>query len=126
MSDLKPEVVEPDPAATSIANDETVNKPKEDASAPTDVAAIVKDIKANPEDKEDTNANSESVETNGAGKVDFKHEKSETNGKKPYRGEKKHYNDEQAYKPYSSRKFNKFDPTAVAPTDDPSKIRAQV
>lgn len=58
MADLKPETIEPDPAATSLENDQTVNGNGTDASAPTtaedakpsetvapDVAEDVKDSK---------------------------------------------------------------------------------
>ena len=53
MSDLKVEATEPDPSATSLPNDETVNKEGGDSSAPTDPAAETETKPANDEVKEE-------------------------------------------------------------------------
>jgi lupus La protein len=126
MSNLKTETTEPDPAATSLPNDETVNKEGGDPSAPTGKEVVM--------------AGAESEVANGAAEVkeeqtaekseavtDIKEEKSDVKAE-----EKKERFDENGVLKTSvqidgeRRNYSKYDPAVLPTTDDPSKIRAQV
>jgi len=134
MSNLKTEISEPEPAATSLPNDKTV---KEEASEPSataekDVAmegAELEDVKAAAEVKEE-----QKVEENGSAS-DVKQEKSDskTERKKPTEVKKERFDDNgvlktnaRIYESDERKNYSKYDPAVLPPTDDPSKIRAQV
>lgn len=139
MSALPVEIIEPDPAATSLSNDETVNKEGGDQSAPTKKNAEMIDAKS--EDVKETNGSTEVKEAEGSEKVEEKNagkteekteavvkdEKSEKqNGHK--RGEfKKEYDNNRGPRNYNKGpNHSKYDPTVLESTDDHKQIRAQV
>ncbi|RDW92054.1 hypothetical protein BP5796_01448 [Coleophoma crateriformis] len=99
MSAIPVETIEPDPAATSISNDETVNQNGSDSAAPTTTEDAVVDANAV---KEET-----SNEKNGSSENKYRHSQYEK-------------------RKLNRRNESKFDPTALPTTDDPVKIRAQV
>lgn len=131
MSNLPVETAEPDPAATSIGNDQVVNKEGGDASAPTDVAAEKLETeveKSNgaqeaekgekteePEKADETKANEPPKDDSSPkGKAD------ESNG----RPNKKHEDND---RPFQKREnHSKYDPSVLPADSDPKLIRAQV
>ena len=120
MSDLKVEATEPDPSATSLPNDETVNKEGGDSSAPTDPTAETESKPANGEVKE------EAVEKKAENGSDHKDENA---GKKQ---DRKRYDENGVLKTTAKQDWDdhknnsKYDPSILPTTDDPVKIRAQV
>ena len=119
MSNLPIETSEPDPVATSISNDQTVNKEDGDPSAPTNTEVI----QAAAEGKE-TNGKSEVEENSKDG------ENSATKGpdsdlKKPRTYEDGVLKTSAREDPYA-KSNSKYDPSILPQTDDPKKIRAQV
>ena len=122
MSALKVEATEPDPAATSLPNDQTVNREGGDSAAPT-------------EKKEAEMTDAESKNTNGQAEAKEekteKEEKSaattESNATKEIGNSRTHNRDQSNRKSYNSYSNNsKYDPSVLPNTDDPKKIRAQV
>lgn len=140
MSALPVEIIEPDPAATSLANDETVNKEGKNQSAPTEKNVETTDAK--PEDVKETNGSAEVKESEGSEKVEekstdkaeekteqvaVKDEKSEKqNGHK--RGDfKKEYDNNRAPRNFNrGPNHSKYDPSVLESTNDHKQIRAQV
>ncbi|TVY25363.1 La-like protein [Lachnellula hyalina] len=132
MSNIKAEATEPDPASTSISNDETLNKTEGDPSAPTDTDSVMAEAssekqdgvaEAKKEETEDVNMekNGEAItakEKNG----DSKQESSEKDNSKingDY-GNREH-------KPWVKHENrSKYDPSVLPDSDDPKEIRAQV
>lgn len=101
MSATPVEAVEPDPAATSLQNDETVNA-KQEEKTDTNGAEAAKELeKANGEkdETEDTKKNEENPRRSGR-KHQGRYEKRENN--------------------------SKYDPSVLENTDDHKQIRAQV
>lgn len=143
MSDVKLEVTEPDPSATTIQNDETVNTNGSDPSAPTDVSAETaksdgvntEQLKADQEASPAVKSSSEAITSEDTPKEDVKAEAGDVAVKKDnsstsdrHRGGNNRVNGN-AYRGrdvYPRRKNNKFDPSSQDVTDDPTKIRAQV
>ena len=144
MSALPVETIEPDPAATSLSNDETVSKAGEDQSAPTEKVGVVTESK--PEEVKESNDTAdvkesestenvevkteETTEEKKSEKKDEKSEKWQKNGHK--RGDfKKEYDNSQPrrthFNSYPKGPNNsKYDPTVLESTDDHKQIRAQV
>ncbi|PVH82600.1 hypothetical protein DL98DRAFT_513708 [Cadophora sp. DSE1049] len=120
MSDLKVEATEPDPSATSLPNDETVDKEGGDSSAPTETAVAPGTKPANGEVK------AEAADTKVENGSESKDEKA---GKKQ---DRKRYDENgvlktNARQDWDDHKNNsKYDPSILPTTDDPAKIRAQV
>jgi lupus La protein len=131
MSNLKVETSEPDPAATSLPNDETVNKDGGDPSVPTDKEAVMAAVES-----KDTNGTTEveeasTIEKNEA-TADVEEEKSddktEDNGA-PQKKKQRTYDDgvlKTSGKVKENARNSKYDPSVLPTTDDPGKIRAQV
>lgn len=110
MSSLPVEATEPDPAATSIPNDEAVNKEQGDSSAPTATEVVAEDKQENGE--------AEKKEENGAAeekKSDKPIERKDENGVLKTSGTI-----------LEGRNNSKYDASALPESDDPVKIRAQV
>lgn len=140
MSSLKVEATEPDPAATSIPNDVTVNKENGDTSAPTAMDIVADDVKV--EVKEEENGAAEDVkaevkkEENGA-PADTKDVKSVETEMED--GEEKKQN-ERTYEEKGplngvlktsaqvreGKNNSRYDASILPESEDPSKIRAQV
>jgi len=132
MSNLPVETTEPDPAATSISNDQTVNKEAGDASAPTST--------------ETTMTDAEPAKSNGAAEVktekedvDMQKNGEETAAKKEKNGDspkvKKEYHNKKDYgqrdnkygKSYPKHEnYSKYDPSVLPQSSDAGKIRGQV
>lgn len=133
MSNL--ETTEPDPAAISIPNDETVNKNGEESSAPTDVAAVMAEAQpeAQKEEKIDTEMGNNSVANPTNENGDDASAKKENGNQK---SEKKHYSEKRQYNNrngddrrggYQSRRNQaKYDPSVLEPSEDPVLMRGQV
>jgi len=130
MSNLKAEITEPAPAATSLPKDETA---KEEAGEPsatnekdiTMEGTELKDVKAAPEVKEEQKAEENETAT------DIKQEKSDKNGSPEVKKERFDDNgvlktSARIYESDVRKNYSKYDPAVLPPTDDPSKIRAQV
>lgn len=114
MSSIPVETIEPDPAATSISNDETVNKPVEEA--PTTAAAQTEEVTAtngSGETKE-SESNAE-VAKNGEAKAEVKDDTNKAPARKPYNN-----------KHVKQANNSKYDPSVLETSDDPKQIRAQV
>lgn len=123
MSAIPIEATEPDPASTSLPNEETVNKPTGDPSAPTDT--VLEDAKVEATAANGSAIEEESGKTGENGAV--------TEGKD---GEKKERVPRQ--RTYSNgmlktsaheregKNNSKYDPSVLPETDDHKKIRAQV
>ncbi|RDL33773.1 uncharacterized protein BP5553_08141 [Venustampulla echinocandica] len=132
MSNLPVETAEPEPAATSIGNDQVVNKEGGDASAPTEVAAAkteteteksngahetekVEKTEQSGKTGEDTQAN-EQRNSDGSPKT----KGGESNGRS---NNKRENND----RPFQKREnHSKYDPSILPADSDPKLIRAQV
>ncbi|KAF4626820.1 hypothetical protein G7Y89_g11337 [Cudoniella acicularis] len=120
MSNLPVEATEPDPATTSIVNDQTVNNEGGEKLAPTET-----DIKM---------AEAESEQTNGAQKVkeeanDIKEEETENDAKVKKEFSKNGFSKTKNHdrKPFIKRENrSKYDPSILPEESDPQKIRAQV
>ncbi|KAE9363639.1 hypothetical protein N431DRAFT_389686 [Stipitochalara longipes BDJ] len=134
MSNLKAEITEPDPAATSLPNDETINKEAANPSAPTD-----KEVVMTGAGSEDSNGAAELKEEQKVEKseatTDVKEEKSDkkTEGNGASKGKKERFDDNgvlktsaKIYETDARKNYSKYDPAVLPTTDDPSKIRAQV
>lgn len=135
MSSLPLETTEPDPAATSISNDETVNKENTDDSAPTDTTAIETSA---PIEKDAAVEDVATKEANGsADKVTEESKETPASGE----AKEKNGNGARTYTSHKNPKLNgvlmttatvdgknnsKYDPSTLQPTDDPVLIRAQV
>lgn len=134
MSALPVETNEPDPAATSLPNDETVNKEGADKSSPSAEDTAVSNVKSeevkeangSAEVKEEKSEKPEEKTTEKDGK------KFEKNGHFKKGGfNKEHERDNSQFR----RHFNtypkgpnhsKYDPSVLEATDDHKQIRAQV
>lgn len=137
MSDIKVQAVEPDPAATSIPNDETINKPSGDTSAPSledsatklntgDTAAT--ETEGAVESKtETTEASSDTKDVKSENKDEGRNDNSGryNNSGRNDRGGRGGYVDYGARKA-ARQKNNRFNPQALPETDDAGQIRAQV
>jgi lupus La protein len=130
MSNLKVETTEPDPAATSLHNNETANKEGGDPSVPTDKEAIIADVES-----KDTNGKAEvkeeKTEVKNKDATDVREEKNDekTNGKGTPQSKKQRTYDNGVLKTSGQEgrgRNSKYDPSILPTTDDPSKIRAQV
>ncbi|KAL3418321.1 La protein-like protein [Phlyctema vagabunda] len=112
MSNIPVETIEPDPAATSIGNDETVNSEAVAAPAQAD-STTDKDAEAKKENGSEEKIVAKDGETNGSSeskviRSTYEERKAEKNNRANYRNE------------------SKFDPSVLPETDDPTKIRGQV
>ena len=133
MANLKAEITEPDPAVTSLPNDETVNEEGGDESAPTDKGVALAAVES-----EDANGAAEIKGEQAAEKseatTDIKEENSDKKAdKNGSSGEKKkeRFDDNGVLKTSAQidetrKNYSKYDPAVLPNTDDPSKIRAQV
>lgn len=132
MSNLKAESTEPDPAATSLPNDQTVNKEGSGPSSSTE-----KEVVMTATESEDANGAAEIEEEQSAEKSEaatgVKEEQSDKKVADPGASEeKKERFDENGVLKTSAqidddrKNYSKYDPTVLPTTDDPSKIRAQV
>lgn len=130
MSNIPVETTEPDPAATSISNDQTVNKEAGDASAPTNTDAVMADTeqsKSNGPNEAKTEKADVDMEKNG----EEPPVKKEENGDSPK--SKREYHDKKGYnnrrdnyrKPYFKNQ-SKFDPSVLPESNDAREIRGQV
>jgi lupus La protein len=132
MSTFKAETTEPDPAATSLPNDETVNKEGGDASAPTGkegimAAAESKDANGASKIKEEqTTEKSEAATDVKEGNSDKKAEEIGASLKKEEKIDDKGILKTAAPVEEGRKNHSKYDPSILPTTDDPSKIRAQV
>lgn len=135
MADLKPEAIEPDPAATSIPNDKSVVKEAVDTSAPTDITAEKAEVKQEGANGA-TNVESVDKPAGNGNKNGERPERrrerenerdSRSNHKRGgynnsnHRGGNNHRQNRNQWK-----KNNKFDPTSKEVSDVPVAIRAQV
>lgn len=142
MSDSKIQAIEPDPAATTISNDETINKPSGDTSAPSleDSAMTGTDgVKTEDTKSEGTTDTKTEVKEEGTDiEPNKKDEQSDTGNEKRFdkadrgrdgRGGRgrggKEWVDYGAQR-RAAKKNNRFDPTALPETGDAGQIRAQV
>ncbi|KAE8452622.1 hypothetical protein EG329_013881 [Mollisiaceae sp. DMI_Dod_QoI] len=130
MSSLPVEATEPDPAATSLPNDEVVKKESGNASAPTTASDAAEngtnEIKA--EQKEENGANeikTEQKEENGA-TAEEKTKSDET--KEEVKKERTYENGvlKTSAQIVEGKSNSKYDASVLPESDDPSKIRAQV
>ncbi|CZR66793.1 related to RNA-binding protein La1 [Phialocephala subalpina] len=112
MSSLPVEATEPDPAATSIPNDETVNKEQADPSAPTAMDIVAEDKQENGETKAEKKEENGTVEEK---KSDKPVERKDENGVLKTSG-----------RILEGRNNSKYDASKLPESDDPTKIRAQV
>lgn len=112
MSSLPVEATEPDPAATSIPNDETVNKEQADPSAPTATDIVAEDKQENGETKAEKKEENGTVEEK---KSDKPVERKDENGVLKTSG-----------RILEGRNNSKYDASKLPESDDPTKIRAQV
>ena len=131
MSDIKVETTESDPAATSISNDETVNKTGGDPSAPTDTDSVMAEVKSEKpngaeEVKEEEKKEDVDMEKNGEATPakekngDTKQESSEKYNSRKYGGDR----DRKPWVKHENR--SKYDPSVLPSSDNPKEIRAQV
>jgi lupus La protein len=125
MSNLPVETTEPDPAATSISNDETVNKSGGDPSAPTNTDSVMTDAEAEAEKSngaEEIKKDEKNVDTEKNGEAtkigDTKKESSEKHNSRQHGG------DRRPWVKHENR--SKYDPSVLPSSDDPKEIRAQV
>jgi lupus La protein len=132
MANLKAEITEPEPAATSLPNDDTVSKKGGDTSSPIGKEVIMPAVET-----KDVNGATEIVEEQITEKsevaADIKEEKSDKKAEDDGdSGEKKERFDDNGVLKTSARidetrkNYSKYDPAVLPTTDDPSKIRAQV
>ncbi|KAH6666322.1 hypothetical protein B0J14DRAFT_604637 [Halenospora varia] len=140
MSNIPVEATEPDPAATSIANDQTVNNEGADRSAPTEANEVMAD--ANGVNGEETSAAGAKVEesektfqatppkteSSENGVADDKKEVKEEKDIKMADAEKGNRNYEHKdRKQFIKRENNsKYDPSSLPPDSEPKNIRGQV
>jgi lupus La protein len=141
MSALPVEASEPDPAATSTSNDETVSKETGDNSTPTDVEAVKTDPEVKPSNSA-SEVKSEKVEVKEED-VDVKTENSDNKNGATSNSKEVKSEDKEEKKPKQRTYENgmlktsariqddrksqsKYDASVLPETDDPSKIRAQV
>jgi lupus La protein len=114
MSALPVEATEPDPATTSLPNDETVNKEGGNTSAPTEKDAEMPDA--------------ESKEANGA--AGLKEENGDDKSEKSGAIKKEQLSPKSSRRQYDNKNRrennSKYDPSVLPTTDDHKKIRAQV
>lgn len=134
MSNAPVETMEPDPAATSLPNDTTVNTEVVDSSAPTDIAAETAATEANG-----------SIKAEVEPKVEVKEEiKEEAAPDKEASAAVKGEKDEKKYDPSKPRFYDngvlkttaqqddfsqnnsKYDPSVLSASNDHEQIRAQV
>ncbi len=122
MSALKVEATEPDPATTSLPNDQTVNKEGGDSAAPTEK----KDAEITDAESKKTNGQAEAVEkeTEKEEKSAATTESKETKENGKPRTSTREQSNRKGYSSYSNN--SKYDPGVLPNTDDPKKIRAQV
>lgn len=130
MSDIKVQAVEPDPAATSIPNDETINKPSGDTSAPSleDSATKLKtEDTAATKTEGAVESKTETTEASSENKDERRNDNSGryNNSGRNDRGGRGGYVDYGARKA-ARQKNNRFNPQALPETDDAGQIRAQV
>lgn len=122
MSNLPVEAVEPDPAATSISNEETVNKNGGDASAPTSTDSVMADAEFEKPKDEEVKKQEEDTTAQKNGEAakngDSKNGSSENHDHKNHEGERKPW-----FKPENR---SKYDPSVLPSSEDPKEIRAQV
>ncbi|TVY64364.1 La protein-like protein, partial [Lachnellula suecica] len=119
MSNLPVETTEPDPAATSISNDETVNTNGGDASAPTIAETVM--TEAAPEAKK---AETEDADMDNSGEAKIKKESPDGKDWKKNGGDRNRERNGD-----SGRKFknnSKYDPSVLPESDNPKLIRGQV
>ncbi|KUJ17083.1 uncharacterized protein LY89DRAFT_585366 [Mollisia scopiformis] len=118
MSTPKIEATEPDPAAASIPNDETVNKENGDASAPTDVDVVAEETKAEVKEENGDAAEKKDVKSEDT-------EEANEEGKPKLR-----FNEngilKTSAKPIEGVNNSKYDASVLSESEDPVKIRAQV
>ena len=132
MSNLKAETTEPDPAATSLSNDDTVNKEGGDPSAPTDkevvmAAAESEDVNGASDVKEEKTAEKSEAATDVNEEIrDTKEEDSGVSLKKEDKIDDNGVLKTKAQVDETRRNHSKYDPSVLPTTDDPKKIRAQV
>jgi lupus La protein len=141
MSALPVEATEPDPAATSTSNDETVSKKTGDNSAPTDVEAVKTEAEVKPSNgafevksekvevkEEDVDVKTENNDNKDEAISDSKEIKSEDKEeKKPKQRTYENGMLKTSARIQDDRKSqSKYDASVLPETDDPSKIRAQV
>jgi lupus La protein len=131
MSNLKAETTEPDPAAISLPNDDTVNKGDGDPSAPTDKEAVMaaaesEDVNGASEAKEKTAEKSEAATDVNEEIRDTKAEDSGVSSKKEDKIDNSGVLKTKAPIDETRKNHSKYDPSILPATDDPKKIRAQV
>ena len=132
MSNLKAETTEPDPAATSLSNDDTVNKEGGDPSAPTDkevvmAAAESEDVNGASDVKEEKTAEKSEAATDVNEEIsDTKAEDSGVSSKKEDKIGNSGVLKTKAQIDETRKNHSKYDPSILPNTDDPKKIRAQV
>lgn len=132
MSNLKAETTEPDPAATSLPNDNTVNKGDVDPSVPTDKEAVMaaaesEDVNGASEAKEEKTAEKSEAATDVNEEIsDTKAEDSGVSSKKEDKIGNSGVLKTKAQIDETRKNHSKYDPSILPNTDDPKKIRAQV
>jgi lupus La protein len=141
MSALPVEAAEPDPAATSTSNDETVSKEAGDNSTPTDVEAVEAEAEVKPSNgasevksekvevkEEDAVVKTENSDNKDGATLDSKEIKNEDKEeKKPKQRTYENGMLKTSARIQDDRKSqSKYDASVLPETDDPSKIRAQV
>lgn len=130
MSDLPVETTAPDPATTSVANDQTVNMEGVEAAAPTtetvDAAAPAEKSKDNKENgaAEDVKKTEETIEAKTEDKDDAKTKKNGASSERKYNNNK--YDKQKSQRHNNYRNESKYDASVLPETDDPGLIRAQV
>jgi len=121
MSNLPVETTEPDPAATSISNDETVNQNGGDPSAPTNSDTGMAEAEK-PNGAEEVKKDDEKADTEKNGEAtqnsDTKKESSEKHNSRQYGGDRKPW--------VKHENRSKYDPSVLPSSDNPKEIRAQV
>jgi lupus La protein len=130
MSNLPVETTEPDPAATSISNDQTVNKEASDASAPTNTETVMADTepaKSNGASEAKTEKADVDMEKNGEDTPVKKEQNGDSPKAKREHHDKKGYNNhrDNYRKPYGKNQ-SKFDPSVLPESNDAGEIRGQV
>jgi lupus La protein len=132
MSNLKAETMEPDPAATSLPDDDTVNKGDGDPSAPTDKEAVMaaaesEDVNGASEAKEEKTAEKSEAATDVSEEIsDTKAEDSGVSSKKEDKIDNTGVLKTKAQIDETRKNHSKYDPSILPTTNDPKKIRAQV
>lgn len=126
MSDVKVEATEPNAAATSISNDQTVKIETSNATTPTDIKPVKLEAEQeNSAEKEETKKSEQEdvdVEKNGEAAP---HKNGNFKNDSPRRREYKKYDRGGDYQ-YKRRNESKYDPSVLSPSDDPGLIRGQV